>query len=234
MRHATLGAAILATAALLTAAPSQSAVVVSKDSTTVNLIPGLTGFATTGADMDNLRVTAAFSGGLTQTLNWAATGPTTGGVTGTGWSLSVTGDTFSAPWVFSFTNGNGIGRLNTLTLDGSEFGQVTIFDTDAPSPGTNGSASGRDFTLDSGCAGCNGTAVYTRAIGIDPNAPVGDLFHVLTVSFDNGTGPSTNWSFIQDTDNDIRKEVGFVPEPSSQALVGIALLSLLGSRRRRA
>jgi hypothetical protein len=232
MRNATLGAAILAVAAALTAVPSHSAVVVSKGNTAES-IPGLTGFATTGADMDNLKVTAAFSGGLTQTLNWATTGPGSGGVTGTGWSLSVSGDTFSSPWLFTFTNGNGIGRLDTLTLDGSEFGQITVFDTDSPSPGTNGSASGLDFAIGSGCTGCNGVALYQIIIGIDPAPPVGDIFHKLTVSFDAGTGPDTNWSFLQDTDNDIRKEIGFVPEPSSQALVGIALLSLIGARRRR-
>ncbi len=232
MRKATLGAAVLAAAAAMAAAPSQSAVVVSKGNT-VDSIPGLTGFATTGADMDNLKVTAAFSGGLTETLNWATTGASSGGVTGTGWALNVTGDTFNSPWVFTFTNGNGIGRLNTLTLDGSEFGQITVFDTTDPSPGTNGSASGLDFSVSSGCAGCNGVALYQIAIGIDPDAPAGDTFHKLTVSFDPGTGPDTNWSFLQDTDNDIRKEIGFVPEPSSQALVGIALLSLIGSRRRR-
>jgi len=232
MRKATLGAAVLAAAAAMAAAPSQSAGVVSKGNT-VDSIPGLTGFATTGADMDNLKVTAAFSGGLTETLNWATTGASSGGVTGTGWALNVTGDTFNSPWVFTFTNGNGIGRLNTLTLDGSEFGQITVFDTTDPSPGTNGSASGLDFSISSGCTGCNGVALYQVEIAIDPNAPVGDLFHKLTVSFDPGTGPDTNWSFLQDTDNDIRKEIGFVPEPSSQALVGIALLSLIGSRRRR-
>jgi len=227
------GLASLAAVAALAAIPAQAAVIVSKDTTIVDMIPGLTGFVSTGADMDGLKVTAVFSGGLSETRSWADTGATSGGVSGSGWALSLTGDTFGAAWLFDFAAGSTIGQLISLTLDATAFGQITVFDATDPSPGTPGSANGTNFGVLAGCGGCVGSALYTHAIGITPNAPVEDIFHKLTITFDQGTGPRDDWSFVQDTDNDIRKNTGFVPEPSSYALVGIALLGLAGARRRR-
>src|SRR6188768_1164304 len=87
-----LSIAAAAVAACLAASVASAATVTIN---TVNapetVIPGLTAFATTGADMTGLSVRAMFTGGLDQTLPWAPTGVVGGGgVTGAGWSLSVT------------------------------------------------------------------------------------------------------------------------------------------------
>ena len=103
---------------------ANAAVVVSKDLSTTVSIPGLTGFSSTGADMDGLIVTASFLGGFTQTLAWADTGATSGGVSGTGWGLSLTGDTFTASWEFTFAAGGALGQLTSLILDASGPGQL--------------------------------------------------------------------------------------------------------------
>lgn len=111
-------------------------------------IPGLTGFATTGAMMDGLRVVACFSvGGCAPALFWSDGGPNSGGVTGLGWSLSVTGDRFTPDaWTFTFDDPNqtNLGQLVSLLLDGSS--GLTVFDrTFGGVDGTVGSEAGRDF-----------------------------------------------------------------------------------------
>ena len=108
-------------------------------------IPGLTGFQTTGAMMDGMQVTACFVGNrICETLAWAdGGGADSGGVSGTGWALRLTGDSFVQSWEFDFTNDPG--QLETLLLDGR--GALTIFDrTFGGAVGTPGSALGRDWT----------------------------------------------------------------------------------------
>jgi hypothetical protein len=219
-----------AAALVVAAAGTQAAVVVSKDLTSPISIPGLTGFQTTGAMMSGMSVRATFDGGLTEQLAWVTTGAASGGVTGTGWGLSLNGDSFDTAWNFSIASTAGPGQLTSLILDGAP--GLTVFDTTNPSFGTPDSAQGRDFVVQSGCSSCVGTAVYSVPVAITPNGAVGDLFHRLTVSFTNGTGPRADWTFLQDTDNDSR--LNQAPEPGSIALVGLALLGLGAVRRRRA
>jgi hypothetical protein len=186
--------------------------------------------------MTGMTVKATFSGGIAETVIWAATGPNSGEVSGTGWGLSASGDTFSADWNFTFATGANLGQLVSLVLDGVP--GFTLFDTSNPDPGTPASENGRDFEFVGGsCVACLAEVEYLNPVYISPAAPATDLFHRMSVTFKddpNGafTGPRTNWSFGQDTDLDIRGGNG-VPTPGSLALAGLALVALGAARRRQ-
>jgi hypothetical protein len=210
--------------ALAAAAPVSGATINYFTGGTNQNIPGLTGFSTTGAMMSNLQITACFSVFGCETRSWATTGAASGGVSGSGWGLSVNGDTFTAPW--NFTTSDSLGQLVTLLLNGH--GSFTVFDRTLPSPGTPGSAQGLDWTTSLN----SGTVIdvtYLDPIGIAGVDPVGDLFKQVFVNFGQ-TGPRTNFSFFQDTDNDSRFQV---PEPSSLLLLGLGMLAMAFARRRR-
>lgn len=221
--------AFTAAAAVLAAHVSMaSAALIVKDNTTVSDIPGIASFQTNGDEMTNMSVRAIFSGGLDQTLSWAATGPGAGGVTGAGWSLSVSGDTFAALWSFTIEPNANLGRLNTLELSGNP-GRVT-FDTTNPNPGTPNSAQGADFTITGALDGV-AIATYSDVVAVIPNTFEGDEYHVLTVTFQENQGPTVSFTFRQDTDNDIRRFQA--PEPGSLGLLGAALAAVGFSWRRR-
>ncbi|TCV82333.1 PEP-CTERM sorting domain-containing protein [Sulfurirhabdus autotrophica] len=210
----------------LTATPAHALVTYAADATTTSTIPSLTGFSTDGAMMDGMQVTATFSGGLTQTVSWADTGPTSGGVTGSGWGLSLTGDSFAGLWNFVFSPTAQLGAITQLILNGNT--GFTVFDRSLPAPGTNGSANGHDLSFTDSTI--NALVTFSDQVALTGAAPVGDLWHVVTVDFTDGL--RGDFAFVQDTDNDSRI-TNRVPEPTVLGLFGIGLLAAGLARKNR-
>lgn len=217
----------LAIALALCGATPASAVIIAFDNAAPVSIAGVAGFATTGAQMSGMTVEAFFADSmLDDILSWGTTGADSGGVTGTNWGLSVTGNTSSAEWQFVNETGS---NLLKLVLNGAP--GLTLFDTTFNFlVGTVGSAEGLDFD-DLTDPDAPPTATYSKPIAIGSDPFVGDLYHVLTVSDFGVDGRAGNWTFFQDTDNDSRKPPNDVPEPSMVALMSLGLLGLGFARR---
>lgn len=201
--------------------------------TTQFLADELTGFATTGADMDGMGVDDG-SGAI----SWADLDSDSGGVTGTGWSLRVDGDTF-APYAWTLTVEDGT-ELTSLFLDGTTGN--TIFDRTNPNSGTPGSASGRDFALGSSFDSLIGTVnvTYSGNVGVGSNTPLADLYAFLNIDFtglsDGFLGAGT-YTFSQDTDNAVSSiEPSAIPLPAAawMLLAGIGGLGVMRRRQQRA
>jgi hypothetical protein len=213
---------ILTGTCLFIAASQSQAITIATDASVSDVIPGVAAFTTSGAQMAGMSVTATFDSGVVESRTWAATGANSGGVTGSNWSLDVSSATTFDINAWSFLNSTGAG-LTGLVLDGR--GRQTMFDrTFSPFPGTPDSANGSDFQDNVNAVG---TATYSRQVAVGANAPVGDLWRILTVSFDQSV-TATSWSFTQDTDNDIR--ITGVPAPATLALLGLGLAGF-GFRR---
>jgi hypothetical protein len=218
-------------AVLAAAAPRAQAATIAFDNSNPVSIPGLTGFQTFGSMMDGMTVTATFSDGLVESRSWADTGATSGGVSGTGWTLGVTGDTFNLNF-WTFTDSDTSARsLVSLELDGST--GLTVFDTTFNNNlGTDGSSLGLTFFTGLAVDG-SVSAIYSRPVAIGANAPVLDLYQLLTIDFTGvpGGGINTSFTFTQDTDNDSR--FADVPEPATLLLVFGGVAAAAARRRQR-
>jgi hypothetical protein len=200
---------------------------------TIQTTTGLTGFTTNGDNMVGTAVTAFFSGGGSQTLSWAATGAGAGGVTGTGWSLVQSGDTFTQPWTLTVDQG--------ITLTGFSLNGIpgnTVFDRTTPSPGTDGSAQGLDFAFVSSSALLATDTIdvtYSNALSIGAAAPVGDLYTFLNVSFANNPLSGGTLVYLQDADNASTEIViRDTPEPASMVgLLGLGAIATISKLKRK-
>jgi hypothetical protein len=214
---------------------------ISQSAGTIYTTTGISPTITNGNNMDGMRVTAVISNGasvLTLTRAWAdSADPDTGGVTFTtpDFALSVMGDTFEANnWLLDTSNA-GDWRILSLAFDGST--AQTVFDrTFGGSFGTPNSVSGRDFAGFSTFSGSIG-ALYSNLVGVGANAPVGDLFANVLLSFGDGSFANAltsgrQYHFSLDTDT---AASALAPEPGSMLLLGTGLIALgAGLRRVRA
>jgi hypothetical protein len=159
----------------------------------------LTGFQTTGALMTGMRVTVDYvDGGMAQ-ANWATTGSAAGAAVGPDWRVDESGDTFSSAWTFANTGTRAIRRITFNALPGD-----TVFDTTfGGAEGTPGSALGTTFFLQSAPDDLNIIATYRNAVGINGQAPVGDIFSHLIIDFTNAGGlpAASRLVYFADSDN---------------------------------
>lgn len=198
------------------------------DNTVTTSIVGVTGFATFGDAMAGMVIGATFGDGDSATCIWAAGAAGSGGCSGIGttatntFSLNLTGDSFNSNWVLS-AGGRLVSSLTINSLAGS-----TVFDIVPTSPANSTPGSAEGAAVNGTTVGnFNGVGAYSNRIQIGVNPAVGDLYGLLTITFN---GPVGSASFIADTDS-----VGLpggVPEPSSIALL-LGGLGILAWKRRR-
>jgi hypothetical protein len=227
------GAALLA----LSVTSAQAQVVVTTSPGTSFNTAALSGFTTNGAQQNGMEVTVFFSDGSSETIVWAATGATTGGVTGTGWSMTLGGDSFTTPFVMTA----GDVQIAGFSMNGRP-GVGTIFDVISDPELSPGSARGRPFELfgsiPDGIQTIN--VEYTDRLSVGGTF-YGDLYTVMNVDFDGRFLSNATLRFISDTDNSRFDSIivpvdppNGVPEPGTLLLIGSGLLGLAMRRRRLA
>lgn len=196
------------------------------DGTTYNTT-AIDQYQTSSADMNGMTVMATFLDGSFDTQIWNS------GVSGTGWGLSVGGDTYSSYWPLNLSLNSGV-NLASLSIDAGTGDTVfdVVDDFGSYYPGSPDSANGYPFYTTS-TAYIHAT--YSDRVMVN-NVFYGDLYRTLTLDF-GSDGLSSGFSFRADTDNlkiagDITP-TDPVPEPSTILLMGAGLLGLVGYNRKR-
>jgi hypothetical protein len=226
---------ILALGSGLAVLPTHAGVTTYNENTgTIYTTPALTGFTTSGDQMDGMNVSVTFSDGSVKSSTWATTGSGAGAAAlANFFRISERGDTFNDnAWVIA--NLNPTLNITSFKLFGAS--DHTMFDrTFGGATGTTGSASGKDF----GIAGhYNVTATYSDMLALDGNAPVGDEFETLQVDFSDSTqlGVGASTTFTQDADNALfSNTIQPAPDVTNNALLfGISLIGMVTLKRRLA